>query len=271
MFLHSKPISFINSFDNLNYQISLIFLLTLISNLISKSLAMKKLLSIIAFIVIATSCVTNHNYISKSVKSSDITDIKYFKPLSYIYFIEKGNKNNLNDSVSMIAQKLLDSVIRNNEVFRIDKKIIVTGLNNNIKVNNELGYLFQTIWDKNKINGIQIPYTIDSIMKSNKQRFAMACVTSGFSMEKRNYKNKMAKEIGLSMLSGGLYANLPISASFSLYTIIIDSEKDEVVYYSRTLPFERSPTDIKAIRIQYKNLFEGYFTSSKSTLTLSSP
>ncbi|MFV5703158.1 hypothetical protein ACM55F_14920 [Flavobacterium sp. XS2P12] len=218
---------------------------------------MKKLTLLIGISLIVTSCVTN-KYISKNVKATEITEIKYFAPLSYVSLIEKGNKSVLNDSLSSISKVLLDSVIRNNNNFRIEKRIDVNGIKNNIKVNNELSFLIQTIMNNRKLEGVKLTPTIDSIMKSNKQRFAMASVTTGFGRKKGNYGNQVAKGIGVGILTLGMYAPVPIKSSFSLFTIILDSERNEVVYYCKTLPIEKSPTDLMTIEKQYRTLYEGY-------------
>jgi hypothetical protein len=221
---------------------------------------MKKLILIIAFgisLVLSSSCVTN-KYISKNVKPTDITEIKYFQPLSYISLIEKGNTSKPNDSLSQISMKLLDSVIRHNNNFRIEKKIEVGNLKNHIKVTNELGSIIQTIMNNRKLDGVTLTPTIDSIMKSNNQRFAMASATTGFGRRKGNYGNQIAKGIGIGILTLGMYAQVPIKSSLSLYTIILDSERNEVVYYCKTSPVEASPTDKKIIEKQYKLLYQGW-------------
>lgn len=218
---------------------------------------MKKIVLLFGLALIFTSCVTN-KYISKNVKSTDITEIKYFESMAYVGLIEKGNKGKLNDSLSIISKKLLDSIIRNNNSFRIEKKIDVYGLENNLKVNNELSYLIQTIINNRKLDGVKLTPTVDSIMKSNKQRFAMVSITNGFGRRKGNYGNQIAKGIGVGILTLGMYVPVPIKSSFSLFTIILDSERNEVIYYCRTLPVEKSPTDIKAVNEQYRTLYKGY-------------
>jgi hypothetical protein len=220
---------------------------------------MKKLTLLIGIgiTLVLTSCVTN-KYISKNVNATEITEIKYFAPFSYVSLIEKGNKSVLNDSLSSISKVLLDSVIRNNNDFKIEKRIDVNGLKNNIKVNNELSFLIQTVMNTKKLDGVKLTPTIDSIMKANKQRFAMASVTTGFGRKKGNYGNQVAKGIGVGILTLGMYAPVPIKSSFSLFTIILDSERNEVVYYCRTLPIEKSPTDFKAVEKQYRTLYQGY-------------
>jgi hypothetical protein len=46
------------------------------------------------------------------------------------------------------------------------------------------------------LEGVLTP-TIDSIMKANKQRFAMLPVTTGFGRKKGNYGNQVRKELEL--------------------------------------------------------------------------
>jgi hypothetical protein len=218
---------------------------------------MKKIAVLFGLTLIFTSCVTNQ-YISKNVKPTDLTAIKYFEPMAYVGLIEKGNKGKLNDSLSLISKKLLDSIIRNNNSFRIEEKIEVYGIENNTKVNNELSTMIQTIINNKKLDGVQLSPTVDSIMKSKKQRFAMVSLTNGFGRRKGNYGNQIAKGIGVGILTLGMYVPVPVKSSLSLFTIILDSERNEVIYYSRTLPVEKSPSDIKAVNEQYRTLYKGY-------------
>ena len=133
--------------------------------------------AVITFVL--TSCTTN-KYISKNVSATEIKEIKYFAPLAYVSIIVEGNKSVPDDSLSFVSKALLDSVIRNNKDFRIEKRFDINELENNRKVENELGYLIQTITNNRKLDGVKLTPTIDSIMKSNKQRFVMASVTTGF-------------------------------------------------------------------------------------------
>jgi hypothetical protein len=107
----------------------------------------------------------------------------------------------------------------------------VNGLNNNVKVNNELVSI-QTIMNT-KIGRRKLTPTIDSIMKANKQRFAMASVTTG-RKKKAIMETKLRKELGW-YFNTWMYAPVPVNQVFSLFTIILDSERNEVVYYCRTL------------------------------------
>lgn len=217
-----------------------------------------KLLTFIGILSLSlTSCISN-KYISKNVNVSELKEIKYFSPLSYISIIEKGNKSVLNDSLSMVAGTLLDSVIRNNKYFNIKGKIDIIGDENNIKVNNEINYLIQTIMNIRKLEVVKLTPTIDSILTSINQRFAMASITAGFGRKKGNYGKQVAKGIGVGILTLGMYTPVPIKSSFSLFTIILDSERNEVVYYCRTLPVEKSPTDIIEIEKRYIKLYQGY-------------
>jgi hypothetical protein len=219
---------------------------------------MRKTFLLLALTLLLTSCKTG-KYINKEVKPADLGEIKYFPPLSYINLIEKGNKMLLNDSLSLISKKLLDSVIKKNKYFKIAAKMHVDGEATICKVNCELNAVFIAIDKNHNLTGIKIPPTIDSIMKAKNQHFALATCATGFGRKKGNYGKQIAKSIGIGILTMGMLVPIPTKSSFSLYTIILDSQRNEVVFYSKSpVPVEQSPTDKHAIDDEYVKLYKGY-------------
>lgn len=51
--------------------------------------------------------------LSAQTKLSDIKDIRLVFPVTYISEIQKGNKAQYNDSLSLISAQLIDSIIEN--------------------------------------------------------------------------------------------------------------------------------------------------------------
>lgn len=225
---------------------------------------MKKILLLSIFFFLLTSCVTN-KFINKSVKASEIRDVAYFEPLSYVSLIEKGNKTIFNDSLSEVSKNLLDSIIQTNQNFSTSKKIVLLNSILKNKVEVELNSLMVGIIRTNKIEGVRLTTSIDSILKANKQRFALATVTSGFGRKKGNYGGQVAKAMGIGILTLGMYAPIPIKSSSSLFTMILDSETNSVVYFSKSTPSEQSPTVRKTMEKNYKELYKGYFYDLNST------
>jgi hypothetical protein len=218
----------------------------------------QRIIAILILGIIFQSCVTN-KYLSSTTPVNEILNIEYFEPYSYIYLIKKGNKSELNDSLSIRSRQMIDSVIYSNmKLYKIKGKIILKNKTINEKVENELYFLIESAMQKRKLEGIKITPTIDSILESRNQRFALGVVATGFSRKKGNYGGQIAKGVVVGVLTLGLFAPVPIKTNLSLYSILVDSEKDEIAFYKNTLPIEKSPTDPSVIKEQLDKIYEDY-------------
>lgn len=219
---------------------------------------MKQLL-ILASALILTSCGANQ-FLTSSVSANEISDMKYFEPLSYIQYIEKGNKSKFSDSLSVITQSKLDSLLtKNKSKLRLTNKIAIENDTLKVKVEKEIGYLAQLITQKGKLEGIPLTPAIDSILESNNQRFAMATAATGFGRRKGNYGGQVAKGIAVGILTLGMVVPTPVKSNLSLHVFIFDAEKNEVAFYKRSFPVEKEPTDTDILEKQLILLFNGYF------------
>jgi len=69
------------------------------------------------------SCGTNKSLTSS--KTNEIENVGFFKPLSYIQYIEKRNKAVFSDSLSAISQAKVDSLLKENKTaFRLSDEIL---------------------------------------------------------------------------------------------------------------------------------------------------
>lgn len=205
------------------------------------------------------SCGTN-KYLTSSTKSNEIENISYFTPLIYIQYIEKGNKAVLSDSLSAISQFKVDSLLNAKKAtLRLSGKIVVHNDTLTQKMEKELAYLIRLISQRKKLEGIPLTPTIDSILKSSNQRFALATIATGFGRRKGNYGRQVAKGAAIGILTlGSMAVPTPVKSNLTLYAFIFDVQKNEIAYYKRSLPVEKEPTDEKAIEKQLAELFEGY-------------
>jgi hypothetical protein len=218
----------------------------------------EKFIGIIILGIIFQSCVTN-KYLSSATPKNEVTNIEYFEPYSYIQLIKKGNKSELNDSLSLESKRIIDSVIYSNKnLYKIKNKIIIEDSSINEKVENELSFLIQSAMQKRKLEGIKITPVIDSILESKNQRFALGIVGVGFGRRKGNYGGQVAKGVAVGILTLGLFVPAPIKSNLSLYSVIIDSQKNEIAFYKKTLPIEKSPTDPIIIKRQLDKIYENY-------------
>ena len=104
---------------------------------------------------------------------------------------------------------------------------------------------FKKIFQQQKLDGIKLTPTIRTVLKENNQRFALLVVSNGFGRRAGNYGAQAAKGVGVGILTLGMYAPVPVKSSLALYAAILDADRDEVIYFSKTIPVEKSPTGRK--------------------------
>lgn len=221
-------------------------------------------LIILLSIFAVTSCGANKYLTSPTTTSAEINNVGYFQPLSYIQFIEKGNKAERSDSLSEVTSKNLSSLLnKNKSTLRLAKEITVEGDTVNGKLGDELAYLARVITQRKKLTGIPLPHNIDSILKSNHQRFALATIATGFGRRKGNYRGQVAKGAAVGILTLGMAVPTPVKSNLTLYAFIFDADKDEIAYYKKSMPVEKEPTDEQAMEKQLLKLFDGYLYKNK--------
>ncbi len=219
---------------------------------------MKQILLLIG-VLILSSCATN-KYHASDVTGSDISQMMYFEPMAYIYFVEKGNKALLNDSLSAITKTKVDSLLTNNKPkYRLSDKITISNDTLRQRLENEIAYLADQIQRRVYIDGIPLTPTIDSVLESNGQRFAMATVATGFGRIKGNYSGQVAKGLAVGILSMGMVMTNMKKSQFLMHAFIFDSEKNEIAFYRKSVAAEKEPTDTRIIEKQVNLLFEDYF------------
>lgn len=224
---------------------------------------MRNLITLVSILTL-TSCGTNKYLTSSTTTSTEIKNIDYFPPLSYIQFIEKGNKAALSDSLSEITAKNLSLLLNQNKTtLRLKNEISIANDTVKRKVEDELAYLARIITQRKKLNGIPLPYTIDSLLKINNQRFALATIASGFGRTKGNYRGQVAKGAAIGILTLGMAIPTPIKSNLTLYAFIFDADKDEITYYKKSMPVEKEPTDQQVIEKQLMKLFNGYLYNER--------
>ena len=168
---------------------------------------MKKI-SLLFIAVLLTSCGTN-KFLKSTVKADEIKDVEYFESFAYIQLIEKENKPQFSDSLSNITQTRIDSILANKkQELRLNNKISIKNDTLVAMVENELGQLTQQIFQQRNLDGIRLTPTIDSILESRNQRFAMATIATGFGRKKGNYGGQVAKGIAVGILTLGMATQL---------------------------------------------------------------
>ncbi|HXR82814.1 MAG TPA: hypothetical protein VN722_00760 [Hanamia sp.] len=201
---------------------------------------------------------------ASATSSNEITSLSYFEPISYIQYIEKGNTAMLSDSLSLISRNKLDSILsENKEDLRLSEKIILDDQAVKGRIENEVAYYAALMMQRKKLNKSPLAKTIDSVMESNHQRFALATVVTGFGRRKGNYRGQVAKGAAIGILTLGMAIPTPVKSNVAMYALIFDSEKNQVAYYRMCMPVEKDPTDEKILGKQFASLFKDYLSGKK--------
>lgn len=218
----------------------------------------QRIILILALATLNQSCKTS-KYLSSQTSVNEISNIEYFEPYAYIQLVEKGNKSEFNDSLSIKSKQIIDSILNSNKKqYKITDKIIINNKNLNKKVENELSFLIQSALKKGKLEGIEITPVLDSILESRNQRFGLGIIASGFGRKKGNYGGQIAKGVAVGVLTLGLFTPIPIKSNITLYSIILDAQKNEITFYNSTIPIEKPPTDEIIIKKQLDKLYGNY-------------
>lgn len=83
--------------------------------------------------------------LTSDIKSEEITDLKLLEPYSYISMIKKGNKGEIDDSVSNISKNLNINILKNfDSRLPITGEIVLTDTEINKTLEKEFEYLVLT-------------------------------------------------------------------------------------------------------------------------------
>ncbi|MFK8283035.1 hypothetical protein [Capnocytophaga cynodegmi] len=223
---------------------------------------MKHFFTTLTAILLLSSCAPSAMLINKDVLPNHITNLGSHETISIIGFVEQGNKISPNDSLSKISTKLLDSIITSADNPRIEKSFLVED-NQKDTLQADILKVFNQITKSKKIENVKTTPLMNSVVKENNKRYGLCVINSGFDRRKGNYGGQIAKGIGIGILTLGMYTQTPIKANTSLFAMIYDAEEGKVVFFNRTPPVEKSPTDRENLGVLYNKLFDGYFYTTK--------
>jgi hypothetical protein len=223
----------------------------------------QKTIFLILSCIILSSC-TATKLLTSNVQPAEITNLKLLEPYSYISMIKKGNRGQLDDSISSISKQVNISVLKSfNGQIPITGDIILSDTTINKTLEKEYENLILTA-DRNKnITNLKITPTLDKILEANDTRFGLIVICTGFTRAKGNYGKEIAKGAALGILTLGMYYQTPVKAYSTIYVMIVDSKEDNVAFFRKSFKQDLEPLDQLVLTNQYKKIFEGYFWTSK--------
>jgi hypothetical protein len=178
--------------------------------------------------------------------------------------IKKGNKGQVDDSISFISKQLNINVLKNfTGQLPITGNIILTDPATNETLEKEYENLIMTADRNNNISNLIITPTLDKILETNETRFGLIVICTGFTRIKGNYGKQVVKGAALGILTLGMYYQTPVKAYSTIYAMIVDSKEDNVAFYRKSFKQDLEPLDQLVLTKQYKKIFDGYFLTTK--------
>ncbi|HOY71663.1 MAG TPA: hypothetical protein PLX53_00875 [Tenuifilaceae bacterium] len=213
--------------------------------------------------IILSSC-TATKLLTSNVQPTEVTNLKLLEPYSYISMIKKGNRGQLDDSISSISKQLNINVLKSfNGQIPITGDIILIDSTINKDLEKECENLILTAERNKNISNLKITPTLDKILEANDTRFGLIIICTGFTRLKGNYGKEIAKGAALGILTLGMYYQIPVKAYSTIYAMIVDSKEDNVAFYRKSFKQDLEPLDQEVLTNQYKKIFEGYFWTTK--------
>ncbi len=209
--------------------------------------------------VILSSCTTSKP-LTSTILPSEVTDLNILEPFSYITMIKKGNRGELDDSLSASSKNLIIKVLEDfSGRIPITGTIILQDSSVRSNLENEYESLITTA-DRNRIiSNLKITPTIDKILETNNVRFGLITVATGLTRVKGNYGKQVAKGVGLAILTLGMYTETPVKSYSTVYAMIVDSKDNNVAFFRSSYLQDKEPLDEAVLKNQFERIFKGYF------------
>jgi tRNA U34 2-thiouridine synthase MnmA/TrmU len=101
--------------------------------------------------------------------------------------------------------------------------------------------------------------TLLNVIEENKVDQLIIAYQLGFTRTKPNYRTQIAKGLGVSVLTLGVYTPLPIKSSSKIFAWTIDTKTKKIIFHNKNLLYVE-PLNSKEISNQICDVFEGFYT-----------
>lgn len=221
-------------------------------------------LLLIIFGVLTVSSCTTTKPLNSNVKPSEVTDLQYFEPMSYISLIQSGNRSKYNDTISKKSEKLLLKTVEEfGGKIPVTSIISITDTNTKNALEKEVEFLCLSADRQRNIANLKITPIIDSLLGSKGKRFGLITVATGFTRAKGNYGGEIAKGAAMGILTLGMYYQTPIKSNSTIYVMIVDTKENNVAFFTKSVLQDKDPIDETVLKKQFQKIFEGYYWPSE--------
>ena len=181
------------------------------------------------------------------------------EPLTHISLIYKANKAEFDERMSGLAKDLNINVLTESELnIPIGGTILLRDEATKRLIQEECDQLISEAVKSKRIDHLQLTPTIKQALLANEARFGLIVIQSGFSRSGGNYTTEVLKSLFFGIVSLGMVQYIPNKAGSTLYTMIVDAENENIVFY-RMSQVPGEPLNKKSLSKQYQSIFKSYF------------
>lgn len=193
--------------------------------------------------------------LNAQTKLSDIKDIRLIFPVTYISEIQKGNKAQYSDSLSLVSGQLIDSIIGRFNIDITEKSAVLEG-SQRVHYERAAVDLVKASSKIKNIEEIKIPENLLSELRKSAKKHHFLIFSSGVTRAKGNYGKEVGKGVAMGILTMGMYYQVPIKGNSNIHAFLIDSENGKVLFYKKSFIQDRDPLEPKTLEKQFKALLK---------------
>jgi hypothetical protein len=198
----------------------------------------------------------------------EVKHILLFQPLSAVYIIEKGNKQELDIDYSNIMMNNAWSGLEEILPRELDAQKLETDSIEQSEIADELFSLGAKLEKSITKKGMPVSEKIISVLHKHQFKYGIATISYGFTRTRKNYNNQMLMSLGISLLSAGIGGGAfaltygPNKSNSTVISFIIDRENRSVAYYRKYSLNNEDPLNPEATENQLKSNMNTYFGNS---------
>ena len=175
-------------------------------------------------------------------RPADISEMVFLQPAAAVGIIAQGNQNTPSPDASVDASEALrQALLRHDEKLHLKTQVPVKDsllqkavLRFTFRANRELA------GSRKRPLPMAAPW-LDSLLSTQKQRYCLFSFVQGYTRTAANNRGRIAKDLGIGLLSLGMVMPVSYQASTRVGVFIYDAELHAVVYHKVSIPAEKDP------------------------------
>jgi hypothetical protein len=175
-------------------------------------------------------------------RPADITEMVFVQPAAAVGIIAQGNQNTPNPDASADASEALrQALLRHDEKLHLKSQLPTK---DSLLQRAVLRFTFQASRELAGSRKRPLPVSapwLDSLLTTQKQRYCLFSFVQGYTRTASNNRGRMAKDLGIGLLSMGMVMPVSYQAFTKVGVFIYDAEQHAVVYHKVSIPAEKDP------------------------------